>query len=111
MPDSGSPPVGQTLRLSYQLRDATGRTAVDTSSLVLQPLLSFAGGAAPPPGVNATNNQLPTCAASGVDIASGIGECAVVVDGRLFPASGALSTTLVLQLRIGWVDELCVEMC
>jgi len=103
VPEGGSvAPLGQTLRLSYQLKDATGRTAVDTSLLSLQPLLTYARtneSIALPQGVNsATGNKLPGCAAIIVDPASGVGECSVLVDTTYFPAAGALTASIELQI-------------
>jgi hypothetical protein len=99
--DSGATGGGGTLRMSYQLRDARGRTAVDTSGLLLHPQLSYASAAALPAGVNATINELPSCDARSADPISGIGECSVVLDSRYFPASGSVAATVSLQLRIG----------
>lgn len=95
----GASPTGRTLRLSYQMRDASGRTAVDTAGLSLRPLLAYAAGAAPPPGANGTT-ELPACDAAGVDGVSGVGECALLLDPRLFPASGIAAATVTLELRI-----------
>lgn len=92
VPD-GSSTLGRTLRLSYQLRDETGRTAVQTEGVTLRPLLSYAG--------NATAIELPACDGAGADAVSGIGECAVTVDAAKFPAAGVAAATAVLQLRIG----------
>ena len=93
--------VGQTLRFSFQLRDATGRTAVDVSLVVLRPLLSYTEPHAAPAGVNASANELPSCTASGVDPVSGVGECSLVVDDGYFPDAGQAAASIVLQLCIG----------
>ncbi|KAI8463288.1 MAG: hypothetical protein J3K34DRAFT_496093 [Monoraphidium minutum] len=53
----GSPSPGRTLRLSFQLKDALGRTAVDTSGAALHPLLAYAG--TPPSGLNNSTQELP----------------------------------------------------
>jgi hypothetical protein len=98
VPDGSGP---ATLRLSYQLKDASGRTAVDASHLKLVPLLSYPAGAAPLPAVNATANELPGCGAATADPVSGVGECAAAVDARFFPAAGALTASLTLELRNG----------
>lgn len=93
--------VGQTLRLSYQLRDALGRTAVQPSHLVtLRPLLTYLPGTALPPGLNTTVNELPSCDAGSLDPASGLGECSVVVASKYFPQAGVITANVSLQLRI-----------
>lgn len=97
MPESAS--VSDLLRLSYQLLDATGRSAVNASGMTLRPLLRYAAGAAPP-AVNASVDiQLPSCEAGDADPVSGIGACMVAVDAVYFPASGSLTATVLLQLR------------
>lgn len=100
VPESGGA-AGRTLRLSYQLRDASGRTAVLADGVTLRALLSRTGGAAVPAAANGTAAQLPVCNAADADAASGIGECAVTVDDGLFPAAGVAEAAVAVQLRIG----------
>lgn len=100
VPDANGPD-GSTLRLSYQMRDAAGRTRVDLHGLLLRPLLSYARGVAPPPGAAASGNVLPDCDASGVGAASGVGLCEVAVDRRLFPAAGGAAASIVLSVLRG----------
>jgi hypothetical protein len=89
------------LRLSYQLQDASGRTAVNAVRMKLVPVISYAPGSAPSGEVNATANELPGCAVGTVDPISGIGECTVPLDARFFPATGSLTANIALQLRTG----------
>lgn len=87
---------GQLLRLSYQLKDSLGRTAVDVSGMALQPMLTYPAGATLPPGLTARSVALPSCDATAVDPVSGIGECLVVVDAAYFPSAGSAVTVNVL---------------
>jgi hypothetical protein len=100
------------LRLSYQLRDAGGGTAVDTTGVTLSPRLAFAAATDPSlvkVDANATH-ALPDCAAAGggrlADPASGIGECSVVVEARFFPSAGSVDATITLQIMFG-----CALLC
>ena len=93
--------AGSMLRLSYQLYDASGSTVVDVSQAVLRPVLSYAANTQPPPSVNASNNQLPSCSTGSADVVSGIGSCSTAVDKAFFPASGPLDARVVVQLCIG----------
>lgn len=93
--------LGRTLRLSFQLRDATGRTAVDLTGVTLRPVLSYAAPlAAGGGGLNVTRAELSSCGAGGIDAVSGVGECAVPLDAALFPSAGSLTANVTLQLRI-----------
>ena len=99
---SGYPNAGTRLRLSFQVKDAEQRTAVDTASVVLRPLLVYSPSEALPPGINSSTAALPSCnGTSTIDPISGIGECSVDVEPRFFPAAGAVvSASVQLQLSI-----------
>lgn len=100
MPERSGESASAALQLSYQLRDASGRTAVDAAGMTLRPLLSYAAGVAAPAGVAAVSGgiPLPSCDASGADAVSGIGACRIPVDAAYFPTAGSLGATLVVQL-------------
>lgn len=100
MPERSGESTHAPLQLSYQLRDASGRTAVDAAAMTLRPLLSYAAGVAAPAGVAAVSggSPLPSCDASGTDPVSGIGACRVPVDASYFPTTGSLGATVVVQL-------------
>lgn len=100
MPDANSND-GSLLRISYQLKDSAGRTHVDTAGLVVRPVLSYAADATPPAGAQAVNNALPDCDVGVLGAASGIGQCSVVVDRRLFPATGALAASVTIRVWVG----------
>jgi hypothetical protein len=101
VPDANSN-EGSTLRISYQLKDSTGGTQVETAALSIQPLLSYAQTVvAPPTGTAAANNALPNCDVSTLGAASGVGECSVVVDRKFFPITGSLDATVTLKVLVG----------
>jgi hypothetical protein len=100
VPDANSKD-GSTLAISYQLKDAAGRTQVDTTGLTVRPLLSYAAGVTPPTGTTAANNVLPDCDLAGLGQSSGVGECTVEVAGRFFPATGSLGATVLLKIFAG----------
>jgi hypothetical protein len=92
---------GAALRLSFQLKDARGRTAVDTRGLALQPMLVYPDHAPLPAGLNSTTSPLPSCASVDVDPTSGVGECAVPVAEGLFPSGATVAASMQLQLQLG----------
>jgi hypothetical protein len=87
--------------LSYQLKDSAGRTQVNTIGLLIRPQLSYDDGATPPAGTLAANNALPDCDMSTFDAASGIGDCSIVLDRKLFPQTGALPATAAVKVFVG----------
>jgi hypothetical protein len=93
--------AGDSLRLSFQLRDVVGRTAVNLTGVVIRPLLVFASGSLPA-GLNTTSNELPSCDVEAVgDLVSGIGECSVSVSPRFFPGAGTIDANVQVELHIG----------
>jgi hypothetical protein len=100
VPDANSKD-GSTLAISYQLKDAAGRTQVDTTGLTLRPVLSYAAGATAPVGTSAADNVLPDCDLAGVGLSSGVGECIVEVAARFFPATGSVGGSVVLKVFDG----------
>lgn len=92
---------GSTLHLSYQLKESAGRTQVNTIGLLIRPLLSYDAGATPPAGTLASNNALLDCDMSTFDAASGIGDCSVLLDRKLFPQTGVLSATVAVKVFVG----------
>jgi hypothetical protein len=95
VPDANSD-AGSTLRFTYQLTDLLGRTQTNTSSLAVQPLLSYVAGAALPKtsGVAAADNALPACSMDTLGPVSGVGLCEVLVERRFFPETGSLAATV-----------------
>ena len=89
------------LRISYQLKDSAGRAQVDTTRLVIKPLLSYAADATPPTGAHAAGNALQDCDISSLSAASGIGQCNVAVDQKYFPAAAGMSATVTLRVLVG----------
>lgn len=101
LPDANSDD-GSTLRVSYQLRDSTGRTQVDSSGLAIRPILSYAAGATVPSAdLQAEGNVLPDCSLGSLGAASGVGQCVVVLPRKFFPAAGSLGATVVLSVLVG----------
>lgn len=96
-----SGPEGSTLRLSYQLSDAAGRTQVDTAGLIVRPVLSYATGATPPAGTTTADNILPDCDVTAMGQNSGVGQCSVVVAKKFFPATGTLAAKVALKILVG----------
>jgi hypothetical protein len=89
------------LRISYQLKDVAGRAQVDTTGLVIRPVLSYAASATPPAGATACNNALPDCDISTLGPASGIGDCSVAVNRKFFPTTSSLTATVTLKVLTG----------
>lgn len=93
--------TGQTLMISYQLKDAAGRTQVNASQLFVRPVLSYGSSVTRPSGTTAAGNVLPDCDVSLLDAVSGIGECAVLISSKYFPTSGILTASIVLKVLVG----------
>ena len=75
---------------------------VDTSNVQVRPVLTYPQGTALPSGVtSARDNVLPACAALTIDPSSGVGDCAVAVAARFFPASGQSTVQVGLQVLLG----------
>jgi hypothetical protein len=92
---------GSTLRISYQLQDSAGRSQVDSSALIIRPVLSYEAGATPPAGVAAAAYVLADCSLSSLGAASGVGQCSVVLDRMLFPATGSVPARVTLRVLVG----------
>jgi hypothetical protein len=100
VPDANSKD-GSTLAISYQLKDAAGRTQVNTAGLTVRPVLSYAAGVTPPTGTTAANNVLPDCDLDGFGQSSGVGECTVEVASRFFPPIGSVNANVLLKILDG----------
>jgi hypothetical protein len=73
---------------------------VDATNIRVRPLLTYT--ATPPAGITtAANNALPDCDLSTLDAVSGVGECEVLLDGKFFPATGASTVNVTLQVLRG----------
>lgn len=53
-----------------------------------------------PAGLNGST-LVGTCNASTVDLVSGVGDCALELDGKYFPASGAAMVDITLRVLQG----------
>ncbi len=90
---------GQTLQLSFQLKDAAGRTAIDATAMIVQPTLRYSSGA--PAGASPNGTALQNCDMSTLDPASGVGDCTVSLPRSLFPVSGLAQASVTLTVLVG----------
>lgn len=91
---------GSTLKISYQLKDSSGRTQIDISNLVIQLELSYAERDSLPPTVQATS-RLPNCDISLLQTFNGIGDCNVAVDRKYFPTTGSFAVGITMKIVYG----------
>jgi len=56
----------------------------------------------PPEGLE-EGSVVGSCNASSADAVSGVGDCAIVLDARYFPASGVAGANVTVRVQQGWV--------
>ncbi len=72
---------------------------MNTEGLTIRPVLTYTSGA--PSGIDAAAAQtLPDCSTSALSSTTGIGDCSILVDTKLFPASGSPAAAGKVVVRI-----------
>jgi hypothetical protein len=83
----------------HKLSTGRCRSWVNTEGLTIRPVLTYTSGA--PPGIDAAAAQtLPDCNIAALSSTTGIGDCSIRVDSKLFPASSSPAAAGKVVVRV-----------